>query len=198
MDESGEKALLTVGVIYAGYLIIIKPLTSLFGASPEEKAAIDSVENTTPVDNPFNSQYQPFIDYFNNFGSNGYDAGGNPVTYSLNDYNKLLKQQYDTLDPVPALDLTSGNAINIAIAAEAIYSAFGFFHFMGNRDLVNAVFGSFTSKAQVAAVDAYLKANYGTDLWTFLKNGAGGSFRGMGAADLAAIVNKVNALPDTN
>lgn len=189
-EEEVVKTGLYVGGAYAVYLVAIKPLLAYFGASPEQAASINNVDVAIPADNPFNGQYQPFIDGF---------AAANPNS-DLNDYLILIKGIYDDNGGIPNVGPTDGltNLGFEANCAEAVYGSFKWYKLAADFSTIMTVFDTVNSKVQVAAIAAYLQVNYGKDLWTFLKNGAPGSFRGMHASDLAVIADRVNSLPVIN
>ncbi len=188
-DNTAEDIVVKLAIAYGGYLLIAKPLLAYIGASPEEAAAIQNIDNTAPAANPFSFQYAPLQKYFNNWR----------LQSTPDQFMHDLKLAYDNGEFSDYYTFTSGTIDgDIAVAAESIYNAFGFFKFIADFDAVLGVFNTVNSKAQVAAIDAYLRYNYGRDLWTFLKDGALGSFRGLKPGQLSDIANRVNSLPDIN
>ncbi len=185
-DET-EDIIIKVGVAYGAFLLLVKLLLPTFGASPEEKAAIDSVDTANPVDNPFSYNYAPFVDAFNKNQN-----GGVTITDSL----IAAKQDWDNLNPVPPLDWTHGN-IDVITAAEAIKDGFAWYkvHITGNTTEVLSVLDNIPTKIILAAVSSALWVLYGIDLWTYLKQGSALMWRGLSTSDLKLVVDKMNALP---
>lgn len=195
MSDSEEDLLKTglyVGGAYAVYQVAIKPLLAYFGANPEQQASISKVDNQLPTENPFNAQFQPFVD-----GVTAALSGG-PYDGDIPAYMTFLKQVYSDsggeIEGVGPGDGMSDLGFE-ANLAESIYSAFKWYKLAADFDNVMSAFNQVNSQVEVAAIAAYLQVNYNVDLWTFLKNGAWGSFRGMHAPDLAVISDRVYSLP---
>jgi hypothetical protein len=191
MDKNLEKGIITVAAIYAGYLILVKPIVGLFGASPQQQADIAAQDQLDPTVSPFSWQNQNFLNYF-------MQVNNLPDTSSLCDVAASEQAAYNAANPTPIIDWINNPTGSVAAAAEQIYNAFGFFKWTQDTNAIDAVFNQFTSQMEIGAVAAYLHCNYNVDLWTFLKNGTWNDLRGLSAADLDTLLAKVNALPVGN
>jgi hypothetical protein len=174
------------GAILGVYFLVVKPILSTFGASSDQTNLVNSVALTPPSNNAFSNQFAPYLQWLANTGTT-------PSAYYPQ--LQLLYNTANSASALPPLNWTIPNNYNIAIAAESIYSSFGFWHLFGaDFTTVIQVFSAFTAQIQVAAVDDYLQVNYGVDLWNFI-TGHGFSWKGMKNTDLATIVQQVNSLP---
>ena len=192
MDKEVKNTILQVGIVYGAFVLLVKPLTSMFGATTEEAAAIQSVDHTEERNNAFSEQFAPMRAHFNSSFQAG-DTGGMDIAA----YIKYFKDQWDDLDPVPAMDGTHG-IIDAITGAEFIKDSFSFWksHLTGNTYDVLPVFNAVRSKEQVASIASVLYYLYGIHLWQYLKEGNGLMWRGLSPTDLKYIVDRVNSLPD--
>jgi len=193
MDKEVKNTVIQVGIVYGAYVLLIKPMLPTFGASPEEEAAINSVDMASATDNPFSFQYAPMVDYFNKVKASGQTGG-----MAMPEYIKYFKEQWDNTDPIPPMDGTHG-IIDAITGAEAIKAGFAWYkiHITGNTSDVLSVFNVVQSKSQVASIAAVLWYLYNIDLWTYLKEGSALMWRGLSSSDLKYVVDKVNSLPVT-
>jgi hypothetical protein len=175
----GEDTIFISAAVIGVYFIVVKPLIATFGANDADKNTVAETGTTTPVQNPFSSQYQPF----QNQWSIVWAATGEAPFF------QNLKALYDSGQTANATDKLSV----VANAAEAIWGAS---HWYGTAFAdIMAVFNQLSSQVQVAAISDYLGVNYGKDLYTLLNNGTGISLTGLSNTNLATIINKVNSLP---
>lgn len=183
MDNEEEDILLGAAALAGLYFIVVKPILGELGLSADQKEAIDSVNNTAPANNPFSPLFQPFIDEFGQYS---------PIPEQV----KALKAMYDSQGwGSQPIDPTNINPDESAKKAEALWSAFSFFTFKENYDLVSQVFATINDQIEVATVSAYLLYNYGMDLWAFIKNGRWYNFSGIPKDEIVQIVNYVKNLP---
>lgn len=186
MTDEETDIIVTGGVVAGIYFLVVKPLLADFGLDSDQQAAVNSILNLQPQQNPFSPLFQPFVDFYINSNT------GVPVQAWVDQ----VKANYDALDSADqqTYNFSSGGDIDIAKAAEIIYHSRGFAH--NNFEGVIQVFASVPSKETVAAISAYLLYNYNVDLWQFLRNGKWYNISGMNAADITAIINRVMSLPD--
>jgi hypothetical protein len=173
--------ILTGGLLVGIYLFVAKPLMNMFGSSADDEAKVKEVDLLSPTDSPFSSGFGAYRDLYQ-------WASPQQETQFYVD----IKNQYD--DSL----IQSGHQYDIARDGETVNDAFGFWH-NARVDDVMAVFKSLQRQTDVSEISAYLMANYGKDLWTYLKDGY--TFlpnlkNGLSDKNLAIIANYIENLPE--
>lgn len=182
-----DEDIIIGGVLLAGaYFFIIKPLMSTFGDDPADTNTVNTQTNKDATDNPFDPNFFPFLDWFNTTQSSS----------DIQGYMADIQQKYLYHNPQP-LDPNS-LPYKAAKAAEDLITALQWINFTPDTDTVISTFNQVTSQVEVGFIAAYINYNYSKDLLHFLRYG-GNLFaafpNGVTEAQLAQIINKVNALP---
>jgi hypothetical protein len=177
-----DDALVTVGIVAAGYFLVVKPILSTLGLDDNSKQTLSAVDATQPDENPFSWQYQPYQDFYNNEWANP----GLTEQQNWQQVKAIAQSNPGALDAVTNAVYTWGETIN---------NAFGFFLGYVDEDNVVAVFNQIPSKVMVSAVSDYIYSNYQQDLWSLIKNGHWYNLAGLHPQGLVTIVTRVNSLP---
>lgn len=182
-----DEDLILVGAIGIGGFFLMKKILPDFGATPEEKQTIQNQAATAPADNIFNSEYQPYVDWFSaNATWQGYDT-------STQFYQGLAKMYYDNNAAItPAM----GVMANIVGWSESLYGDLSGFILPNNLTDAIYVLNQIQTGWQVGAIAEYLADVYNVNLWDMLSTGAGLTVKGLGATDLVTAINRLNNLPD--
>lgn len=189
LDPGTDELILGAGALIGGYILIVKPLLANFGLTADQQAAISDIDSAPPAQNPFNAQYQPFVDFA---------TTALPPGQTLAQYFSQLNDTYNaTSNPPFPIFGTPENPLDVATAAEIIRNQFNFLT-IGDTSVIDSVFSAFNSKEEVSAVAAYLYYVYGDDLWTLLKKGRWYNIQSLSGTDLANIIARLNNLPDVN
>lgn len=182
--NGAESEVILYGAIIAGtYFLVVKPLMNSLGGDPKDQQLVDSINSTSPDENPFSSQFQDFVDNFTQ----------NAPGVSIEETYKSLADSYDNNE------LTVGTkAYNVARWGNEIDDAFSFWS--GGPD-VNKVFAQFAqipNKTAVASLAAFMLYAKGKELFHFMRYGRGLPWvpNGLSIAELAQIIRTVNNLPD--
>lgn len=183
MSKESDDILFKVALAAGAYFLVIRPIMNEFGVSPEDKAAVAEIDNSSPVENPFSPYFQPMVDQYQ---SHWLDVGEAA-------WFQQLQWNYDN-----GMDQLNGTDDDIAINAETIHNAFSLWHNLHTNDVL-AVFNRLTDQAEVSLIAAYLNYVHGEDLWSLLRNGhsllPGLIPNGIGETNMAAIKKRVDSLP---
>lgn len=186
-----DKLILYAGGIAAAYFLVVRPIMSAVGISPEDQAKIEDQNTKEPAENAFSIQFQPFIDNFN--ANPSFNADGSKMDIAT--FYHTIKQWYDDKDP----NLT-GAFYNIANWAETINDSLSFWNWAGPHvDAILAVFAQMTNKQQVSSVANYLLYNYNKELLHLLRYGSGilpTIPNGLSGSQLALLIDQINNLPN--
>jgi hypothetical protein len=193
-----DDAIVTGVIIVGGFFLVKKLFGGLGAATQQDISDVNSQLSVAPAANPFNANFQPLLDAWNNDPMLGSD--GTPL--ALTNVLQQIKQIGDTGTLSPGIFTISGlDASVLYNLAEQIESALTGFHFVSSDgSAVQSIFSQITTQTECAAISAYLLVNYGQDLLTLLNN-MGYTFRtivmgdGVPANVLAAIIKQINSLP---
>lgn len=182
-----DEDLILVGAISVGGFFLLKKILPDFGATPEEKQAIQNQAALPAQNNIFSPEYTPYTDWFStNATWQGYDT-------STQFYQGLAKMYYDNNGAVsPAM----GVMADVVGWSESLYGDLSGFILPNNLTDAVYVLNQVQKGWQVAAIAEYLADVYNVNLWDMLTTGAGLTVKGMGATDLVAAINRLNNLPD--
>lgn len=204
-DGITTDVILLAGAGVALYLIVVKPLLTSLGVDPADQNTIDAQKSLPPSQNPFNYQFQPWVDFYNEntpaitTGSGfwggleaylGLDSNVAQVT------NPTMQQFFIALKASPGTPSPWAlfNTSNLAQIAELINTAVnGFTLTATDQTAAISPFLQLKNQMEVAFIANYFWWNFNTDLLSDLQ---GSLFKqGMTAANLATLINTVNNLP---
>lgn len=182
-----DEDLILVGAIGVGGFFLLKKILPDFGATPEEKQAIQNQAALPAKDNIFSADYEPYTDWFiQNATWQGYDT-------STQFYQGLAKMFYDNN---AAITPSMGIMANVVGWAESLYGDLSGFILPNNLADATYVLNQIQTGWQVGAIAEYLLDVYQVNLWDMLSTGAGLTIKGLGSSDLVAAINRLNNLPD--
>lgn len=186
--------------------LVFKPLLEKIGLlDSAEKQQVDDMINSPAIINPFSYQYGPLLDV-DAPRQKGYPTRAD-MWKAAKTYFETFPGVWDLFDTILRVDGFTpssspgylGGTEDIAYYGELIRKAVNDIPTTNTDDLRKA-FNMMQSKVSVAAVAAYLFYNYGIDLLPYIKGGNPMLPFGLsdaGNADIAAIIDYVNALPET-
>jgi hypothetical protein len=182
-----SEIITTAGLVVVG-IFGIKYVMSAFGSSPEDQQAIQNQQSTAANQNPFNPQFQPFLDWWKQT---------QPSDLSVSDGMASLQQAGDdgTLQPV-----LPGSLGTIYGLAETLRSALSVWNWRVDINAVFSVFSQLQTQVQCASLAAYVNYIFQKDLLTWLHYGGSAIPmipNGLSDAQVAIIIKQVNALPIT-
>lgn len=184
-DVEGD-VLVTGAVVVVG-VFAIKSLISNFGTDPANKQLVEDQAATTPAQNPFSPNFQPYLDFW---------AANQPSGLSVSDGMWQLNQMANdgTLQP-------GSEGYNTVNWFGTIQDALSVWNWTSDVNAVMSVFNQMTSQLQCAALAAYASYVDDKDLLHWLHYGGSPiPFvpNGLSTDQVAEIVRLVNALPVTN
>jgi hypothetical protein len=182
-----DEDLILVGAIGVGGFFLLKKILPDFGATPEEKQAIQNQAALDPPHNIFTPEYQPYVDWFN------VNATWQGYTTSTEFYQGLAKMYYDNN---AAISPAMGVMANVVGWAESLYGDLSGFILPNNLTDAIYILNQVQYGWQVGAIAEYLADVYNVNLWDMLSTGAGLTVKGLGSTDLVAAINRLNNLPD--
>jgi hypothetical protein len=205
-DDATLDVVLLAGVGIAAYFLVVKPLLGLSGSDP----AITAQAQLPGTQNPFNYQFQPFVDFYNEnaptitapVSGDFWQNMVNTVTLSVPAQtisNPTIQQYFQSLYPNIPSTSTWGylNTEDLSQRAQILYNALSVsaLNPLSTSDQTGGLsaLSGLSNQLQVAFIANYFWWNYGVDLLTFLN----GSLvkAGLSSANLVQIINTVNSLP---
>jgi hypothetical protein len=190
----------------AAYVFIIKPGLTNLGLTGTDPVIVAQM-NVPAAQNPFNYQFQPFIDFYNdntpstsNLSDGGFfsnvwsdltmqtvQASGNPTIQQFFNYCQQNKTAPSPWGYLNTADLTSrAEQLNSALSV-------GMFDVASNQAAGMSALSGLSSQLQVAFIANYFWWNFQSDLLTFLNGSLVKS--GLTQANLVQVINNVNSLP---
>lgn len=214
-DPTIENIVLIGGLAVGAYFLIKGGLGNLFGGDPVSNAAINAQMNVTAAQNPFNYQFQPWVNFYNNNAPNAASAGSvqmiptewyDPLTWfasatqpgatatgaplDMGTFFTQLDAELSANSSAVSSPWATVDAVNLGLAAQSINDLSSMFS-NANTTMATA-FANVTSQIDCAFIAAYTYYVYGRDLLTRLN---GGPITGTTPANLAGLIAQINALP---
>jgi len=184
--DTGEEKLITNGLLIGALVIfVVKPVLNTLGVSDEDRQKVADQGATTPAENPFSPNFNPFLQYWQN---------SQPAGLSVADGMAQIYEGFEagTLD-------RNSQAFLIASWADTLDSALSVWNWSVDTNAVFSVFNQMTSQTQCAALAAYVGYVYGKDLFHWLHYGGSAiPFipNGLSESQVAIIIDEVNNLPE--
>ena len=202
---SGDIDVLLIGGLAVGaYFFVIKPLLGGLGLSTDP--TISAEQQLAGTANPFNYQFQPFVDFYNNNVPQIVTGGGGnfitnlfyPAQTGLIS-NPTVQQFFQYLKANPGAASPWGyiDTADYSARSESLYNALSVsaINPLSTSDQVAALsaLSGLSNQLQVAFIANYFWWNFQTDLLTFLNGSIVKS--GLTSSNLVEIINYVNSLP---
>jgi hypothetical protein len=208
-DDITLDVVLLGGVAVAAYFLVIKPLLNSLGVSdPASTATVQAQLQVPPSSNPFNYQFQPFIDFYNNNTPTiTTNDGLSPLQSILQPFgsgavantNPTIQQFFISLKSNPPSQSPWGfiDAVGLSGIAESVYNSLSVSPvnqlFASDQTAAMSAVLGFTNQLQMAFIANYFWWVFSTDLLTFFQ---GNVFSGgLNPANLAVLITTVNNLP---
>jgi hypothetical protein len=205
-DAITVDVVLLAGAGLGLYFLVIKPLLSGLGVDPQSQATIDAEKALPAAQNPFNYQFQPWVDFYNN-NTPQINTGGQSLSTDIMAYlnmapvvntnsNPTMQQFFIALKQVPPASSpwATIDVVALSALAEQLNSAInGFTLTVTDQTAAMSPLSGLTSQMQMAFIANYFWWNFNLDLLTDLQ---GSLFKqGLTPQNLAVVINAVNALP---
>lgn len=190
-----EDALITGGIILAGYSLIRNLIPGLMGnVSPEDRQTLDDQQSDSSPDNIFSTSSSAYdqwfspveVNLFNQFGVTDFE------TLYIDAYRQFLDGNLPTSSPL-YLVCQVYHDLHAAVTGHLV---------SGDQDAANAALNMITNKWQVGAIanlwSYYQGSAFGSaaDMFKTIRNGSWPMQYGLNAADFASQVKRLNNLPD--
>lgn len=179
-----EDDVLLIGGMAIGGILLVKYIGATFGTDPANQQKYDAKESIAPASNPFNPNFQPFLDYW---------QLNQPAGLTVLDGMLQIEQLGDSdgLDPGSQAQLTYQ-------WAKTLESALSVWNWRVDTNAVLSVFNQMSTQVQCAALAAYVTYVLNKDLLHWLHYGGSAiPFipNGLSVDQIAIIINQVDAMP---
>lgn len=178
-----DDVLILAGISVGGYLLY----EHFFGGpSQGESNQVNEILTAADYDNPFSHNYRYSL------------YAQQPTIYNLQWWINL-SQMYAQISNSGQNPATVSGVYNYVLWGELITQSFGLISIDFNT--IQSVMQQVRSQADVSNIACYLYFTQGIELYNLLFDGSGSGLTitsGLGAANLAAIVKEVKALPESN
>ena len=128
IGDVDQDLITTGGLVIGGFFLVRYILKSLnIGVDPADVATIQAAQTAAPAGNPFNPQFNPFVDLYNQ--NVPFDSNGNPFT--MQSFFTQLKQVGDANPNFTTTFIDGINNQAVYANAEALESLLTGFHLLG-------------------------------------------------------------------